>query len=135
LPFSTHSVRFGKSNATAAENHRPDPTKLKSRMSRPWSDVAVMSGADRFANDKLSLGLLETVVRFKQIYFAANWARYEKAMPGTIRIVPSGQLEKALRDDYGKMKEMLPVDALSFDELLGKLDALEKRLNALRSTS
>jgi hypothetical protein len=56
-------------------------------------------------------------------------------VPGTIRIVPNGQLEKALRDDYGKMKEMLPVDALSFDELLGKLDALEKRLNALRSTS
>jgi hypothetical protein len=75
-------------------------------MSRHWSDVAVMSGADRFANDKLSLGLLETVVRFKQIYF-----------------------------NYGKMKEMLPVDALSFDELLGKLDALEKRLNVLRSTS
>jgi hypothetical protein len=88
--------------------------------------VAVMSGADRFANDKLSLGLLETVVRFKQIYFAANWARYEKAVPGTIRIVPNGQLEKALRDDYGKMKEMLPVDALSFDELLGKLDVARK---------
>jgi hypothetical protein len=27
-----------------AENHRPDPSKLKLRMSRHWSDVAVMSG-------------------------------------------------------------------------------------------
>ena len=31
-----------------AENHRPDPTKLKARMARHWSDVAVMSTAERF---------------------------------------------------------------------------------------
>jgi hypothetical protein len=54
-----------------AENHRPDPSKLKSRMSRHWSDIAVMSVADRFVNEKLSLDLLRTVIRFKQIYFAA----------------------------------------------------------------
>jgi hypothetical protein len=114
-----------------AENHRPDPSKLKPRMSRHWSDVAVMSGAERFANDKLSVALLETVIRFKQIYFAANWAKYENAVPGTIRIAPNEQLRKVLRDDYAQMKEMLPVDALTFDQILEKLDALESRLNLL----
>jgi len=29
------------------------------------------------------------------------------------------------------MKEVLPVDALTFDQILEKLDALEMRLNAL----
>jgi len=113
-----------------AENHRPDPTKLKPRMSRHWSDIAVISISDRFVNDKLSLDLLKTVIRFKQIYFAANWAKYETAIPGTIRIVPNEALRKVLREDYAQMKEMLPVDALTFDQILERLDVLEKRLNA-----
>jgi len=41
-----------------AENHRADPSNLKTRMARHWSDVAVMSTADRFQEDKLSLDLL-----------------------------------------------------------------------------
>jgi hypothetical protein len=100
-------------------------------MSRHWSDVAMMSGAERFANDKLSVDLLETVIRFKQIYFAANWAHYEQAVAGTLGIVPNNLLEKVLRKDYAQMKEMLPVEALTFDQILEKLDTLEKRLNSL----
>ncbi len=114
-----------------AENHRPDPAKLKPRMSRHWSDVAVMSVSDRFASEKLSLDLLKTVIRFKQIYFAANWAKYDTAVPGTIRIVPNEVLQKVLREDYAQMKEMLPVNALTFDQILEKLEVLEKRLNSL----
>ena len=75
--------------------------------------------------------MLRTVIRFKQIYFAANWAKYENAVPGTIRIVPNEQLRNILRDDYGQMKEMLPGDALTFDQILAKLDTLEKRMNSL----
>jgi hypothetical protein len=50
------------------ENHRPDPSKLKPRMARHWSDVAVMSTAKRFADEKLSLDLLAQVIRFKKIF-------------------------------------------------------------------
>ena len=57
--------------------------------------------------------------------------RVETARAGTIRIAPNEQLRKVLRDDYAQMKEMLPVDALTFDQILEKLDALEIRLNAL----
>jgi hypothetical protein len=91
----------------------------------------VISTSDRFVNEKLSLDLLRTVIRFKQICFAANWAKYENALPGTIRIAPNEQLRKVLRDDYAQMKEMLPVDALTFDQILGNLDTLEKQLNSL----
>jgi nucleotidyltransferase AbiEii toxin of type IV toxin-antitoxin system len=49
-----------------AENHRPDPNKLKPRMARHWSDVAVMSTAERLKDDKLSLYLLDQVIRFKK---------------------------------------------------------------------
>jgi hypothetical protein len=117
-----------------AENHRPDLTKLKPRMSRHWSDVAVMSTANRFADDNLSTQLLQKVVLFKQIYFPASWAHYETASPGTFRVLPNDDLAKVLRDDYAQMKEMFPAGSFSFDEVLKKLEALQTRLNSLKFT-
>jgi len=114
-----------------AENHRHDSSKLRARMSRHWSDVAVMSTVSRFADDKLSLDLLTTVVAFKRIYFAANWAHYETAVPGTLNIVPNESLQKALRNDYKRMDEMFPSNRLQFDEILARLETLQSRINAL----
>src|SRR5229473_1781042 len=114
-----------------AENHRPDPTKLKARMARHWSDVAVMSTAKRFKDEKLSLDLLAQVIRFKKIYFAANWAHYDTAVPGTLRIVPNESLQAILRKDYQQMEEMFPSKPLTFDEILTKLEALQQRINTL----
>jgi hypothetical protein len=115
-----------------AENHRPDPTKLKPRMARHWSDVAVMSTAARFADEKLSLDLLAQVIRFKKIYFAANWAQYDTAVPGTLRIVPNEALREILRKDYQEMQEMFPHKPLSFEQILERLAALEQRINAMK---
>jgi hypothetical protein len=114
-----------------AENHRPDPAKLKARMARHWSDVAVMSTAARFKDEKLSLDLLAEVVRFKKIYFAANWAHYDSAVPGTLRIVPNESLQAILRKDYQQMVEMFPTKPLTFDEILSRLEALQERTNVL----
>jgi hypothetical protein len=114
-----------------AENHRPDPNKLKPRMARHWSDVAVMSTAERFKDDKLSVDLLDQVIRFKKIYFAANWAQYDTAVPGSLRIVPHEPLQAILRKDYQEMQEMFPTKPLSFEEIRERLGALEERINAM----
>lgn len=114
-----------------AENHRPDPNKLKPRMARHWSDVAVISTAERLKDDKLSLDLLDQVIRFKKIYFAANWAHYDTAVPGSLRIVPHELLQAILRKDYQEMQEMFPTKPLSFEEILERLGALEVRINAM----
>jgi nucleotidyltransferase AbiEii toxin of type IV toxin-antitoxin system len=115
-----------------AENHRPDPSTLKSRMARHWSDVAVMSTAERFKDDKLSLHLLDQVIRFKKIYFAANWAHYDTAVPDTLRIVPNAGLQAILRKDYDQMEEMFPTTRLSFEEIVTRLEALEQRINTMK---
>ena len=117
-----------------AENHRPDPGKLKPRMARHWSDVAVMNTAERFKDEKLSLDLLSQVIRFKQTYFAANWAHYETTVPGTVRIVPNEALQEILRKDYQQMQEMFPNKPLSFDEILARLEGLQKRINSLKKS-
>ena len=101
-------------------------------MARHWSDVAVMSTAARFADEKLSLDLLAQVIRFKKIYFAANWAQYDTAVPGTLRIVPNESLQAILRKDYQQMEEMFPSKPLGFDEILARLDALQKRISVLK---
>jgi len=116
-----------------AENHRPDPAKLKARMARHWSDVAVISTAERFKDEKLSLNLLAEVIRFKKIYFAANWAHYDSAVRGTLRIVPNEALQPILRKDYQQMQEMFPTKPLTFEEILERLAVLEQRINALQN--
>jgi nucleotidyltransferase AbiEii toxin of type IV toxin-antitoxin system len=114
-----------------AENHRPDPNKLKPRMARHWSDVAVISTAERLRDDKLSVDLLGQVIRFKKIYFAANWAQYDTAVPGSLRIVPREPLQAILRKGYQEMQEMLPTKPLCFAEILERLGVLEARINAM----
>ena len=93
-----------------------------------------MSTAQRFANDSLNLHQLHQVIAFKKIYFAANWAHYETAMPGTLNIVPNDALQKILRDDYKQMREMFPEEPLSFDDMLMRLETLQQRINALKKT-
>ena len=115
-----------------AENHRPDPENLKPRMARHWSDVAVMSTAERFHDERLSLDLLEQVIRFKKIYFPRNWANYDTAVPGTLRIVPNQPLQAMLRKDYQQMEEMFPRKPIPFDEVLKMLETLQERINGLR---
>ena len=94
-----------------------------------------MSTAKRFKDENLCLDLLAQVIRFKKVYFAANWAHYETAVPGTLRIVPNEDLQAILRKDYQEMQEMFPSVPLTFDEILTRLEALQQRVNALRKGS
>ena len=90
-----------------------------------------MSKADRFQDDQLSLDLLHQVIKFKKIYFAANWAHYETAIPGTLRIVPNDALQAVLRRDYQQMQEIFPTQPLSFEQILERIGELEQRTNRM----
>jgi len=115
-----------------AENHHTDLTNFKPRMSRHWADIAGMSIAERFA--QLDFDLLDVVIAFKKTYFSANWANYETAVPGTLKIVPNDALQKVLRDDYRQMKEMFPGKILEFDDIMKKLQILQDRINTSKKT-
>jgi len=132
-----HSQRtfWEKVTLLHAENHRPDPPALKLRMSRHWSDIAVMSTDETFATERLDLTLLSDVVKFKKIYFASSWANYDLAFPGTMKLVPNEALHKLLREDYKAMREMFVDEPLSFDEIVERLKVLEARINAMTKTS
>ncbi len=124
-----------KATLIHAEHHRPETPALKLRMSRHWSDIAVMSTDVTFATEKLDLKLLAEVVKFKKIYFASTWANYDSAFPGTMKLVPNEALHKLLREDYKAMREMFVDEPLSFDEIIERLKVLEARINAMAKAS
>jgi len=47
-------------------------------------------------------------------------------------IDPNAGLQAILRKDYDQMDEMFPTTRLSFDEIVARLEELQKRINVLK---
>lgn len=120
-----------KATILHAEHHR-DPAKLiPDRFSRHYSDVAALSRhatADRALANK---DLRQRVTDWKSRFFAAMWARYDLAAPGTFRLVPPEFRLVELEKDYRAMRDMFLVEPPPFERLLGSLRGLENRINRI----
>lgn len=77
------------------------------------------------------LELLKKVVNFKMKFFPRKWAKYEEAIPGTIKLVPPAFRFDSLRTDYEDMAEMMFGQYPSFDDLMDYIQTLENEINAL----
>ena len=77
------------------------------------------------------LELLKKVVNFKMKFFPRKWAKYEEAIPGTIKLVPLAFRFDSLRTDYEDMAEMMFGQYPSFDDLMDYIQTLENEINAL----
>lgn len=64
------------------------------------------------------LDLLAAVALHKSIFFADSAAKYDEAKPGRLRLVPPESRQRELREDYGKMREMIFGEPPSFEHLL-----------------
>jgi PHD/YefM family antitoxin component YafN of YafNO toxin-antitoxin module len=53
------------------------------------------------------------------------------AAPGTLRLLPSGNLIEELAEDYKKMEEMIYNNPPSFESIIETLGQLEADINAL----
>src|SRR5213080_4038954 len=77
-----------KATILHAEYHRDLAKPIRDRFSRHYSDMAAMArraeAASALANDELR----QRVADWKSRFFAANWARYDLAKPGTFRLAP-----------------------------------------------
>lgn len=112
------------SNANSGKLSRGD------RQSRHYSDLAVMSHTDIGQNALKQIELLEIVSDHKEIFFPSPSAKYDLARPGTLRLIPDKDLITILQSDYNDMSEMFIGESLAFDEVMGRLSALEKIINA-----
>ena len=109
--------------------HQDAKKPLADRMSRHYYDMAQMIGHDAKARALADISLLEEVGHHKSVFFKAAWARYEEAKPGSLRLLPNGTLEAALRRDYAGMREMIMGEAPSFDDVMSAIAGLEAEIN------
>lgn len=111
------------------EANRPKNSPMPQRYSRHYYDlycIAHSENKDFAFND---INLLQKVVAFKMKFYPRKWARYEEAVPGTIKLVPPSYRLNDLRTDYEDMSEMMFGQYPSFDDLMDYIQILENEIN------
>ena len=114
------------------EAHRPDGNPQPSRYSRHYYDLAQMAASPIKDAALANMDLLAEVVAFKQRFYPRNWARYDLAKPGSLRLVPQEQVLKAVAEDYWAMAGMIFGMIPAFEDILTRLNELENEINANR---
>ena len=112
------------------EAHRPEGNAQPLRYSRHYYDMARMAGAPVKNVALADLELLTDVVEFKQRFYPRSWARYDLARPGTMRLVPEGEVLRAVEADYQAMAHMIFGEVPEFEDIMTRLRALEDEINA-----
>lgn len=111
------------------EAFRSEGSKLPDRYSRHYYDLYCIAKSTIITDALAQPELLEKVAKFKQKFYPRNWARYDLARVGTIRLVPAKHSITALRADYAKMRAMIYGDYPSFEELMDGIRKLEQEIN------
>lgn len=119
------------------EAHRPDDKPQPSRYSRHYYDVHRLAATPIAEAALQDTALLNIVVEFKQRFYPRGWARYDLAVPGTLKLVPSEKVLGDLETDYRAMKNMIFGEIPEFASILTSLRQLETAINspAQRNTS
>ncbi len=104
---------------------------MPKRYSRHYYDLYCIAHSENKNAAFEDLELLKKVVNFKMKFFPRKWAKYEEAIPGTIKLVPPAFRFDSLRTDYEDMAEMMFGQYPSFDDLMDYIQTLENEINAL----
>lgn len=104
--------------------------KMPPRLSRHYYDVSRLYRHDIGRQALADPALLEAVVKHKSVFFREAAARYDLAVPGSLKIVPGDELERAVRRDYREMQEMFFGEAPGFDDVLSDIREIEQRVNS-----
>jgi hypothetical protein len=122
-----------KATILHSEYHRPAGQPIGDRFSRHYSDLAALLKQPAGAAALGRLDLLKRVALFKSRFFGSSWANYDRARPGSIRLVPPDHRHAELRKDYVKMESMFLTQPPPFAEVLETLRDAESRINLIGS--
>ena len=104
---------------------------MPQRYSRHYYDLYRMSMTPVKEAAFARVELLKTVVDFKMKFYPRALAKYQEAIPGTLKLVPPEYRFAALAADYEAMKDMLYGDVPTFETVMSAVSELEKEINAL----
>ena len=107
--------------------HRTDAMPL--RCSRHYYDLYKLAASDMGRYAAGDTRMLADVVAFKRRFYPSQWARYQTAVAGTLRLSPREDQLTELRRDYAAMGVMIFGEVVEFAEILRGLEELEQRIN------
>jgi hypothetical protein len=102
---------------------------LPERYSRHYYDVVLLAEGTIRTEALADMPLLAQVVRHKETFYSAAWARYDLARPGSLRLLPTAERVAALERDYRNMGVMIFGTPPKFDKLMETLAGLERDIN------
>ena len=111
------------------EANRPDHLDMPARYSRHYYDLFCIARTGHKTAALNQLDLLQKVAAFKMKFYPRAWAKYEEAVPGSVKLVPPSFRSDALRSDYEGMREMLFGEYPQFDEMMDAIAKLEAEIN------
>ena len=112
------------------EAFRPEGSNVPSRYSRHYYDMYCMSKSPVKGSAIQTPELLEAVAVFKSKFYPRNWARYDLARIGTIKLLPAEHSIERLQNDYSAMQSMIYGDYPKFEDILAEIKALEEEINS-----
>ena len=127
--LSAERTFWEKATILHAEFHRPANKAIPERFSRHYYDFYELIRKGVADEAGRQLDLLERVTKHKGLFFKSSWAKYEEAAKGTLHLLPQKYRIQALREDYGKMREMFFGEPPTFDEILGTIQEWEQKFN------
>jgi len=110
----------------------PSEKNVLPRMSRHYYDIYAMADSPIYKRALKSILLLKHVSEHKSLFFKANWAHYDEAKPGTLRLVPRDNQVSQLKNDYRQMQQMFFEEPPSFERIIEKLRVIEDQIRGLR---
>jgi len=111
------------------EANRPGHLEMPLRYSRHYYDLFCMKAKGYVELSLKQCDLLEKVVAFKMRFYPRTWAKYDEAVPGSIKLVPPKNRAEELRRDYESTTEMFFGEYPSFNELMDAIEELETEIN------
>jgi hypothetical protein len=112
-----------------AKPERPVPDL--NRYSRHYYDVhQIWAHPDHGVAAASLRDLAEACRQHKQLMFRAPDHRYDRAVPGSYRLVPTDDMRAKLAVDYERMSAMIFGTPPAFTDVMASIEALETYLNA-----
>ena len=106
------------------------------RYSRHYYDVhQIWTHPDYGKATASMLDVAEACRKHKELMFRAPDHRYDRAVPGTFRLVPTAGMRKKLADDYERMSAMIFGTPPEFEAVMASIYELEQVLNVNVETS
>lgn len=127
--LSAERTFWEKATILHAEAHRPEGQPMPGRYSRHYADLAALANLPEASEWPLRDELRARVVTHKQVFFASAWARYDLAIPGSLRLLPSAERLAQMEADYQEMQVMYFGSARPWSEIIQQLKQLESAIN------